>query len=86
MPRSQTNRSYPQMMEENRPKPEATAPAAITEDYRSKAESVVGRTHTQTDQARKLFATISGTTIIDLEATLAMRQRFLNKQAALVRR
>jgi hypothetical protein len=86
MPKSQTNRSYRQMMEENRPKPDTTqAQVSVHDDYKSKAESVVGRTHAQTDQARRLFATIHGTTTIDWEATLAMRQRFLNKQA-LVRR
>jgi hypothetical protein len=86
MPRSQTNRSYRQMMEENRPKSETTTPPAVHDDLKARAESVVGRTHAQTDQARKLFAVIPGTTTIDWEATLAMRQRFVNKQAVLVRR
>jgi hypothetical protein len=86
MPRSQTNRSYRQLMEDNRAKPEPAAPPAIHDDYKSKAESVVGRTHGQTDQARKLFVTVPGTTVIDWEGTLALRQRFLNKQAELIRR
>jgi hypothetical protein len=86
MPRSQTNRTHRQMMEDNRPKSATPIPAVINDDYKSKAESVVGRTHAQTDQARKLFTTIPGTATIDWEATLAMRLRFLNRQAALVRR
>jgi hypothetical protein len=86
MPRSQTNRSYREMMEQNRPKSEAPAPSAINDDYKAKAESVVGRTHAQTAQARKLFAMMPGTTTIDWQQTHALRQRFLNKQAALVRR
>jgi|HubBroStandDraft_6_1064221.scaffolds.fasta_scaffold381010_2 hypothetical protein len=86
MPRSQTNRSYRQMMEENRSKPDTTQiQASVHDDYKSKAESVVGRTHAQTGQARKLFATVPGTTTIDWEATLAMRQRFVNKQWVYVR-
>jgi hypothetical protein len=86
MPRSQTNRSYRQMMEDSRPKSEAPTAPAVHDDYKSKAEGVVGRTHAQTDQARKLFAVIPGTTTIDWEATLAMRQRFLNKQGVPVRK
>jgi hypothetical protein len=86
MPRSQTNRSYRQMMEDNRTKPEPTAAPAINDDFKVKAESVVGRTHAQTDQVRKLFVMVPGTTTIDWEGTLAMRQRILNKQSALVRR
>src|SRR5579871_309088 len=86
MPRSQTNRSYRQMMEDNHPKFETPAPPAIQDDYKSRAESVVGKTHAQTDQARRLFAMVPGTTTIDWQGTLTMRQRFLNKQSAHVRR
>lgn len=86
MPRSQTNRTFRQLVEDNRPKSEAPPQTAIHEDYKSKAESVVGRTHAQTDQARKLFAMVPGTTTIDWQETHALRQRFVNKQAALTRR
>jgi|SRR5579871_2301180 len=85
-PRSQTNRSYRQMIEDNRQKPETPASPAIHDDFKARAECVVGRTHAQTDQARRLFAMVPGTTTIDWEETLVIRQRFLNKQGALVRR
>jgi len=74
------------MMEDNRAKPEIATPPAIHDGDKAKAESVVGRTHAQTDQARKLFAMVPGTISIDWQATPAMRQRSLIKQAALVRR
>jgi hypothetical protein len=62
------------------------APVSVNPSYQSKAESVQGRTHGQTDQVRRLFVMVPGTTTIDWEGTLAVRQRFVNKQAALVRR
>jgi hypothetical protein len=86
MPRSQTNRTHRQMMEENRVKETPVAPVSVNVEYQSKAEGLVGRTHGQTDQARKLFVMVPGTTTIDWQETHAQRQRFLNKQAALVRR
>src|ERR1700677_3599743 len=52
MPRSQTNRSYRQMVDDNRFKSEASIAPVVQDDYRAKAERVVGRTHAQTDQAR----------------------------------
>jgi hypothetical protein len=66
MPRSQTNRTYRQMMDDNRPKVETpVAPISVNVEYKSKAESVVGRTHGQTEQARKLFVMVLGTSDID---------------------
>jgi hypothetical protein len=87
MPKSQTNRSYRQMMEDNRRKVETpVAPVSVSAEYKSKAESVVGRTHGQTDQARKLFIMVPGTSTIDWQQTHAARTKFLNTQAPLIRR
>jgi hypothetical protein len=86
MPRSQTNRTYLQMMQDNRVKETPVAPVAVNPEYKSKAESVQGRSHGQTDQARKLFVTVPGTSDIDWQQTLAAREKFLNTQVALVRR
>jgi hypothetical protein len=87
MRRSQTNRSARQIAEDNRPKTETQpAPVSINVEYKSKAESLQGRTHGQTDQARKLFIMIPGTSTIDWQQTLAARERFLNTQVPLVRR
>jgi hypothetical protein len=73
-------------MEDNRPKSETPlAPVSINVEYQAKAESLRGRTHGQTDQARKLFVMVPGTSTIDWQQTLAARERFLNTQVALVR-
>jgi hypothetical protein len=86
-PRSQTNRTYRQMMDDNRPKVETpVAPASVNVEYQSKAEGLVGRTHGQTDQARKLFIMVPGTSTIDWQQTHAARIKFLNTQFPLVRR
>jgi hypothetical protein len=86
MPRSQTNRTHRQVLEESRPKPETAAPVSVNPEYKSKAESVQGRSHGQTDVARKLFVMIPGTSDIDWQQTLSAREKFLNTQVALVRR
>lgn len=86
MPKSQTNRTYLQMMQENRVKETPVAPVAVNPEYKSKAESVQGRTHGQTDQARKLFIMVPGTTTIDWEQTHAARTKFLSTQVPLIRR
>jgi hypothetical protein len=85
-PRSQTNRTYRQMVEDNRPKEALVAPVSINPEYKSKAESVQGHSHGQTDVARKLFVMIPGTSDIDWQQTLAAREKFLDTQVALVRR
>jgi hypothetical protein len=85
-PRSQTNRTYRQMMEDNRVKETSVAPVSVNPEYKSKAEGLVGRSHGQTDQARKLFIMVPGTTTIDWEQTHAARTRFLNTQVPLIRR
>src|ERR1700722_17503042 len=70
MPRSQTNRTYRQMMDDNRPKSETpVAPVSGNVEYQSKAQGLVGRPHGQTDQARKLFIMVPGTTTIDWQQT-----------------
>jgi hypothetical protein len=87
MPRSQTNRTPRQVMEDNRPKTETpVAPAFINVEYQAKAESLQGRSHGQTDQARKLFVMVPGTSTIDWQQTHAARERFLNTQVPLTRR
>jgi hypothetical protein len=86
MPRSQTNRTHRQMMEDNRVKETPAALVSINPEYKSKAESVQGRTHGQTGQARKLFITVPGTSDIDWQQTLAAREKFLNTQVPLIRR
>ncbi len=79
MPKSQTNRTFRQLIEENRPKPE-TPVEAVHEDFQAKAESVTGRTHSQTDQARRIVVTVPGTRTIDWEQTYQARLRIVNKQ------
>ncbi len=79
MPKSQTNRTFRQLVEENRPKPEAPV-EAVHEDFQAKAETVTGRTHSATDQARRIICTIPGTKKIDWQATYEARLRFVNKQ------
>ena len=88
MPRSQTNRTPRQIAEDNRrPKVEtAVTPVSVNEQYKTKAESLQGRSHGQTDQARKLFVMVPGTSTIDWQQTHAARERFLNTQVPLVRR
>jgi hypothetical protein len=87
MPRNQTNRSARQIAEDNRPKVETpVAPVSVNAQYQAKAESLQGRTHGQTDQARKFFVMVPGTSVIDWQQTLAARERFLNTQVSLVRR
>lgn len=85
MPRKDTNRSFRDLVEGNRPKPEAPV-EAVHEDYQAKAESVQGRTHSATEQAQRIICTLPGTKTIDWEATYQARLRFVNRQAALVRR
>jgi hypothetical protein len=87
MPRNQTNRTPRQIAEDNRPKVE-TIPTAVSVnvEYQSKAEALVGRSHGQTDQARKFFVMVPGTSDIDWQQTYAARERFLNTQAPLIRR
>jgi hypothetical protein len=86
-PRSQTNRTYRQMIEDNRPKSETpVAPVSVNVEYKSKAENLVGRSHGQTDMARKLFVTVPGTSDIDWQQTLAAREKFLSTQVPLIRR
>ena len=87
MPRSQTNRTLRQVMEDNKPKTEIPpTPMSINVEYQAKAEALQGRTHGQTDQARKFFVMVPGTSTIDWQQTLAARERFLNTQVPLVRR
>jgi hypothetical protein len=66
--------------------PPENAPVSVNPGYQSKAESVQGRSHGQTDVARKLFVMIPGTCDIDWQQTLAAREKFLNTQVALVGR
>ena len=87
MPRNQPNRSARQIAEDNRPKVETpVAPVRVNAEYQAKAESLQGRTHGQTDQAREFFVMVPGTSTIDWQQTLAARERFLNTQVPLVRR
>jgi hypothetical protein len=86
MPRSQTNRTYRQMMQDNHVKETPVASVSIDPEFKSKAENLVGRSHGQTDQARRLFIMVPGTTTIDWEQTHAARTKFLNTQVPLIRR
>jgi hypothetical protein len=87
MPRNQTNRSARQIAEDNRPKVETVpTPVSINEQYQSKAEALQGRSHGQTEQARKFFVMIPGTSTIDWQQTHAARLKFLTAQAPLIRR
>jgi hypothetical protein len=87
MPRSQTNRTPRQVAEDNRPKSEAQpTPVSVNVQYQAKAESLQGRTHGQTDQARKFFVMVPGTSTIDWQQTYLAREKFLNTQVALIRR
>jgi hypothetical protein len=87
MPRSQKNRTQRQVMEDNRAKTETQpTPVSINVEYQAKAESLQGRSHGQTDQAKKLFVMVPNTTTIDWAATHAARLRFLTGQAPLIRR
>ena len=87
MPRNQTNRSARQIAEDNRPKVETVpTPVSINEQYQSKAEALQGRSHGQTEQARKFFVMIPGTSTIDWQQTHAARLKFLTAQTPLIRR
>ena len=87
MPRNQTNRSARQIAEDNRPKVETMpTPVSINEQYQSKAEALQGRSHGQTEQARKFFVMVPGTTTIDWQQTHAARLKFLTAQTPLIRR
>jgi hypothetical protein len=87
MPRNQTNRTPRQVAEDNRPKTETQpTPVSVNVEYQAKAEGLVGRSHGQTDQARKFFVMVPGTSTIDWQQTYMARQKFLNTQAPLVRR
>jgi len=87
MPRSQTNRSARQIAEDNRPKVETVpTPVSINVEYQAKAEALQGRSHGQTDQARKFFVMVPGTTTIDWAQTYRAREKFLTAQAPLIRR
>jgi hypothetical protein len=87
MPRSQTNRSARQIAEDNRPKVETVpTPVSINDQYQAKAEALRGRSHGQTDQARKFFVMVPGTTTIDWAQTYRAREKFLTAQAPLIRR
>jgi hypothetical protein len=87
MPKSQTNRTLREVMEDNRPKSETpVAPVSINDQYQAKAEALQGRSHGQTDQAKRLFVMVPGTSTIDWAQTHAARLRFLTAQAPLIRR
>jgi hypothetical protein len=87
MPRNQTNRSPRQVAEDNRPKVETVpTPVSINTEYQAKAEALQGRSHGQTEQARKFFVMVPGTTTIDWQQTHAARERFLKTQMPLIRR
>ncbi len=87
MPRSQTNRTARQIAEDNRPKVETVpTPVSINEQYQSKAEALQGRSHGQTEQARKFFVMVPGTSTIDWAQTYRAREKFLTAQAPLIRR
>ena len=87
MPRSQTNRTPRQVALDNRPQAETpVAVVSVNDQYQAKAEGLVGRSHGQTDQARKFFVMVPGTSTIDWQQTHAARLRFLTAQAPLIRR
>lgn len=85
-PKSETNRTWRDIVNSNRPKPE-TPVEAIHEDYQVKASTVQGRTHSATAQAQRIIVTVPNSKVIDWEATYHARLRFVSKQqAAFVRR
>jgi hypothetical protein len=87
MPRSQTNRTPRQVALDNRLQAETpVASVSVNVQYQAKAESLQGRTHGQTDQARKFFVMVPGTSTIDWQQTYLAREKFLNTQAPLIRR
>jgi hypothetical protein len=87
MPRNQTNRSARQIAEDNRPKVETVpTPVSINVEYKAKAEALQGRSHGQTEQARRFFVMVPGTSDIDWAATYRAREKFLTAQAPLIRR
>jgi hypothetical protein len=74
-------------MEDNKPKTETQpTPVSINAEYQAKADALQGRSHGQTDQAKRMFVMVPGTSDIDWQETHAARLRFLNTQAPLVRR
>jgi hypothetical protein len=86
-PRASTNRTMRQIMEDNRPQVETVpTPVSINVEYQAMAESLQGRSHGQTAQARKLFVMVPGTSQIDWQQTHAARLRLLTAQAPLIRR
>ena len=85
-PKSETNRSWRDIVNSNKPKPEAPV-EAIHENFQAKADSVIGRTHSATQQARRILVTVPGSAVIDWEGTYNARLRFVSKQQpAFVRR
>jgi hypothetical protein len=87
MPKNQTNRTLRQVMEDNRPKVETVpTPVSINVEYQAKAEALQGRSHGQTEMAKKLFVTVPGTSDIDWAQTYRAREKFLTAQAPLIRR
>jgi hypothetical protein len=87
MPRNQTNRTPRQVAEDNRLKVETVpTPVSINTEYQAKAEALQGRSHGQTEQARKFFVMVPGTTTIDWAQTYRAREKFLTAQAPLIRR
>lgn len=84
MLKSETNRTWRDIVNSNRPKAEAPV-EAIHEDFQLRAEAVQGRTHSQTDQARRIICTIPGSHVVDWEATYHARLRYVNRQTNAVR-
>jgi hypothetical protein len=86
MPKSETNRTWRDIINSNRSKAEAPV-EAIHENFQAKADTVQGRTHSQTDQARRIVCTVPGTKKVDWQATYEARLRFVSRQQpAFVRR
>ena len=86
-PRSSTNRSIRQIMEENRPKGETVpTPVSVNVEFKSKAEALQGRSHGQTAQAMRMFVVVPGTSDIDWAQTYRAREKFLTAQTPLIRR
>ena len=59
-PKSETNRTFRQLAESNRPKPEARLQCAVHEDYKAMPESVFGRTHARGSAAEALRHDLRG--------------------------
>jgi hypothetical protein len=84
MPKSETNRTWRDIVNSTRAKPEAPV-EAIHEDFQVKAEAVQGRTHSATEQARRIICTVPGSHVVDWEATYHARLRYVNRQTSAVR-